>query len=342
MDFSTLPKLSRAPEFAGLGPWHNSEPFSLESLRGKVVLVDFWTYSCINCIRTLPHIQRYWEKFNDMPFVLIGVHTPEFTFEKLESNVADAIKRHALTYPIAQDNDFETWNAFANRYWPAKYLIDAEGYIRYTHFGEGAYEETDRAIQSLLAEIAPQNHNEGESAQSTDQERTSATEYRPEPAKRFTQSPETYLGERSWPSFGNGPAYPMADPRTYEAPSSMELHKYYLVGEWQLRESERQVLLSTEGEIRMKFLGSEINVVLGLEKENVMLSRSEPVGEEQSTKNTSSVQADVDVDGKHVQSFTIDKNDLFTLYKGAYGEHEIILRLHGAGVAGYAFTFGAQ
>ena len=149
MPLPPLPTLTRAPELAGLGPWHNSQPFTLESLRGKVVLVDFWTYSCINCIRTLPYIQGYWTKFKDTgKFVLIGVHSPEFAFEKLERNVSAAIARHGLTYPIAQDNDFKTWNAFANRYWPAKYLIDADGYIRYTHFGEGGYEETDAAIQS--------------------------------------------------------------------------------------------------------------------------------------------------------------------------------------------------
>ncbi|MDO8648524.1 MAG: cytochrome c biogenesis protein DipZ [Candidatus Peregrinibacteria bacterium] len=157
----TLPKITRAPEFTGLSTWHNSQPLTMKELKGKVVLVDFWTYSCINCIRTLPYMRGYWEKYGstsltasqDSPFVLVGIHTPEFVFEKDPGNVADAIKRHELTYPIAQDNNFGTWNAFANHYWPAKYLIDAEGYIRYTHFGEGAYEETDEAIAALLSEI---------------------------------------------------------------------------------------------------------------------------------------------------------------------------------------------
>jgi cytochrome c biogenesis protein CcdA/thiol-disulfide isomerase/thioredoxin len=306
-----LPKITRAPEFQGLGPWHNSQPFTLASLKGKVVLVDFWTYSCINCIRTLPHIQGYFEKFKDTPFVLIGIHSPEFAFEKLEKNVADAITRHGLTYPTAQDNNFETWRAFANRYWPAKYLIDADGYIRYTHFGEGAYEETDEAIQSLLMEIGVQT------------EGSEGTEGNESNEGRREQTPETYLGERSWPALGNGSRTPTDEETLYEAREEMELHKYYLVGEWQMRDQERQVLLSPEGEIRMKFLGSEINLVLGLEE------------------GAKSIEADIEVDGELAKTITIDMNDLFNLFTGEYGEHEMILRIHGAGVAGYAFTFGS-
>ena len=330
-----LPKLARAPEFQGLGPWHNlpagrqgSEPFTLESLRGKVVLVDFWTYSCINCIRTLPHMQRLWEKYglgtlaphrttegsSGAGFVLLGVHTPEFAFEKLESNVKDAIRRHGLTYPIAQDNDYGTWRAFANRYWPAKYLIDAEGYIRYTHFGEGAYEETDEAIESLLSEMGVDMSGHEGSERSEGNEAVD---------RRRDLTPETYLGERSWPALGNGARSPTDEVVIYEAPEELALHKYYLVGEWQLRDRERQVLLSSEGEIRMKFLGAEMNLVLGLEE------------------GAKSIEADVEVDGEQSKTITIDKNDLFNLFTGEYGEHEMILRIHGAGVAGYAFTFGS-
>src|SRR3989344_4753586 len=321
-DTMKLPKLTRAPEFVGLGPWHNAEPFTLASLKGKVVLVDFWTYSCINCIRTLPYIQGYWEKFGDLKtpegkpaFMLLGVHSPEFVFEKSEENVADAIKRHGLTYPTAQDNLFGTWRAFANRYWPAKYLIDAEGYIRYTHFGEGGYEETDEAIRSLLAEIGVKVESDA----------------MPEETKRAGRNltPETYLGERSWPALGNGSPIPTDGEILYKAPEELELHKYYLVGEWQMIDRERQGLLSPEGEIRMKFLGSEINLVLGLEKD-VMLSLSKHV------------EAEVEIDGELVKEILIDKDDLFNLFTGEYGEHELILRIHGKGVAGYAFTFGSQ
>lgn len=309
MKLPNLPKITRAPEFTGLGTWFNSDPLTMEGLKGKVVLVDFWTYSCINCIRTLPYIEGYWEKFKDTPFVLIGVHTPEFVFEKSEKNVADAIKKHGLTYPIVQDNDFGTWRAFANRYWPAKYLIDADGYIRYTHFGEGAYEETDLAIQSLLKEIGVEVT--GEAVETTSSGRKNLT-------------PETYMGARSWPSFQNAQNDPSDKVITYTAPTSLELHKYSLVGDWQLIDEERQMLVSDEGEIRMKFLAGEINLVLGL-------------GE-----GAKPVQIDVEVDGKKTKSFTVDFHDLYNLFTGEYGEHEVTLKIHGKGLEGYAFTFGAN
>lgn len=306
-----LPKLSRAPELAGLGEWFNSEPFTMASLKGKVVLVDFWTYSCINCIRTLPYIQGYWEKYKETDkFVLIGVHTPEFVFEKSPDNVRDAIERHGLTYPVVQDNDFKTWRAFANRYWPAKYLIDAEGYIRYTHFGEGAYEETDEAIAALLAEI-------GVTASGSVIEGETPT------GQRRQQSPETYLGERSWPALQNAQGEPTSDVVEYVPSAKTELHKYELVGEWQLAgNGERQVLLSAEGEIRMRFLGGEANLVLGVEE-----------GAEPAT-------ADVYIDGVKTQSLTINRQDLYVLYNDTYGEHDLRLVIHGEGIAGYAFTFG--
>ncbi len=184
-----LPRLGPAPEFAGLAPWYNSPPLTLASLRGKVVLVDFWTYSCINCVHTLPHVEASWTRYQKAPFVLLGIHTPEFVFEKSPQNVAAAIQRHGLTYPIAQDNDYATWNAFGNRYWPAKYLIDGEGIIRYTHFGEGGYEATDLAIRSLLAELGrrPSGPGVGGDAPAA-------------PAR--DRSPETYLGVRGWSDAG--------------------------------------------------------------------------------------------------------------------------------------------
>jgi cytochrome c biogenesis protein CcdA/thiol-disulfide isomerase/thioredoxin len=314
MSLPSLPKLSRAPEFAGLGPWHNSEPFTMASMKGKVVLVDFWTYSCINCIRTLPYLQGYWEKYAETDkFVLIGVHSPEFTFEKSQKNVAAAIKNHGLTYPTAQDNDFKTWGAFANRYWPAKYLIDAEGYIRYTHFGEGGYEETDEAIASLLLEADPTMGIPGGNL------------LEPTESARRTMTPEIYLGSRSWPALANAQGEPTDDVVTYTAPASMKLHTYSLVGEWQLaEEGELQVLQSDSGEIRARWLGSEINLVLGLEDD------ARPV------------QAEVIMDGKSVKTFTVDMHDLYNLYTGEYGEHELVLKLAGKGVEGFAFTFGSK
>ncbi|MSR67277.1 redoxin domain-containing protein [Candidatus Peribacteria bacterium] len=313
MTLPTLPRLIRAPEFAGLGPWHNSEPFTLESLRGKIVLVDFWTYSCINCIRTLPYLQGYWEKFKDTgKFVLIGVHSPEFTFEKSQKNVAMAIRSHGLTYPVAQDNDFDTWSAFANKYWPAKYLIDGEGYIRYMHFGEGEYEGTDLAIRSLLRET-------GVDLASL----SGGTVVSPSGGTiRSSITPEIYLGSRSWPAFGNSSGEPDSAVHAYTFPDAFVLDTYYLSGSWQLVDEEHQVLRSKEGQVRLAFRGGEVNLVLGL-KTGAKL-----------------VQASVIVDGKEGKTFTIDRNDLYPLFKGEYGEHEIVLMLKGPGVEAFAFTFG--
>jgi thiol-disulfide isomerase/thioredoxin len=143
---------SAAPEFSGIERWLNSPPLSMQSLRGKVVLVDFWTYTCINCIRTLPHVKSWHEKYKDKGLVVVGVHTPEYPFERATANVQAAIKRFGIAYPVAQDNRYATWQAYANQYWPAVYLIDRQGRIAYTHFGEGAYEQTEARIRALLDE----------------------------------------------------------------------------------------------------------------------------------------------------------------------------------------------
>lgn len=139
-----------APEFSGIEAWLNSPPLTLASLRGKVVLVDFWTYSCINCLRTLPHVNRWAASYQAQGLVVVGVHTPEFPFERSTSNLQTAMKRFGVKHPVAQDNRYSTWEAYRNRYWPAKYLIDAQGRIQYQHFGEGRYDETEAAIQALL------------------------------------------------------------------------------------------------------------------------------------------------------------------------------------------------
>lgn len=302
-----LPIIAPAPEFVDAGVWHNSEPLTMQELRGKVVLVYFWTYSCINCIRTFPYMREYWDKYKEKPFVLVGVHTPEFVFEKSEANVADALRRNDLSYPVVQDNDYGIWRAFSNRYWPAKYLVDAEGNIRYTHFGEGEYEETDLAIQALLAEIGVDPiGTDIDSPQQPDLPRT----------------PETYLGARSWQFLGNGGPIPTEDTVTYEAPSSLKDHHYYLEGDWQLADQERQVLRSEEGAIHMRFTGSEINLVLGLEE------------------GASPASVSVEIQGEKSSEFTIEYNDLFPLWKGEYGTYDIVIHIRGKGAEAYAFTFG--
>jgi len=167
-----------APDFIAGGKWFNSDPLTMSGLRGKVVLVDFWTYTCINCIRTLPYLTSWHEKYKDKGLVIVGVHTPEFEFEKNPDNVEKALKDFGITYPVMQDNDYKTWRAYANRYWPAKYMVDKNGKIRYTHFGEGDYDETETMIQKLLEETGSVVDEEIKNPSYQVQSRT----------------PETYLG----------------------------------------------------------------------------------------------------------------------------------------------------
>jgi thiol-disulfide isomerase/thioredoxin len=141
-----------APEFAGIDQWLNSTPLTMAGLRGRVVLIDFWTYDCINCQRTLPHVNRWAAKYRDQGLTVVGVHTPEFPFERSTRNVQAAMERLGVKHPVAQDNRYATWKAYGNQYWPAHYLVDAQGRIRYRHFGEGHYDRTESAIQALLAQ----------------------------------------------------------------------------------------------------------------------------------------------------------------------------------------------
>lgn len=174
------PKGVLAPEIIQGGEWFNSQPLTLSQLKGKVVLIDFWTYSCINCQRTLPYLRDWWKKYKDQGLVIIGVHSPEFEFEKDATNVSEAIEDFKLEYPIVQDNNFATWRAYQNRYWPAKYFIDKNGYIRWFHFGEGKYDESERFIQQLLKE-------NGTEVVASD---VSNPEY-----QIYSKTPEIYLGQ---------------------------------------------------------------------------------------------------------------------------------------------------
>ena len=139
-----------APNFVGISNWFNSPPLDIASLRGKVVLVNFWTYGCVNCVNALPHVTALYDKYKARGFVVVGVHTPEFPFERSAGNVQAALKRHGITYPVAQDNDSKTWNAYRNRYWPAQYIVDQNGRIVFQHAGEGQYKEIERTVAGLL------------------------------------------------------------------------------------------------------------------------------------------------------------------------------------------------
>jgi thiol-disulfide isomerase/thioredoxin len=150
--FASTPNNGMAPEFTGIDKWLNSDPLTMRQLRGKVVLVDFWTYTCINCIHTLPYVKGWYSKYKDQGLVVVGVHTPEYPFEHSTDNVKDAIKQYGIQYPVAQDNNYATWGAFNNEYWPAVYLIDKQGRVVYSHFGEGDYNQTEAKIRDLLAQ----------------------------------------------------------------------------------------------------------------------------------------------------------------------------------------------
>lgn len=208
--------LNPAPEFITGGQWFNSEPLTMKVLRGKVILVDFWTYTCINCIRTLPYIRNWDAKYRDKGLVIVGVHTPEFEFEKNPANVQKAIDDFALLYPVMQDNDYATWNAYKNRYWPAKYLVDKNGNIRYTHFGEGNYDETERMIQKLLEET-------GVSAQVD----VSNPRYRV-----FSRTPELYLGYQRLAYFASPERIVPDGEGTYSFPSQLPPSSVAYEGSW--------------------------------------------------------------------------------------------------------------
>lgn len=228
-----------APEITGISKWLNSEPLTMQGLRGKVVLIDFWTYSCINCIRTLPYVTGWYEKYKDDGFVVVGVHTPEFAFEKDTNNVQTALKRHSINYPVAQDNDFGTWNAYDNRYWPAHYLIDKNGRIVYTHFGEGKYQETENAIQELLG-----LH---EDTTQVDEE------------KRNVQTPEIYFGlERL--QYLDKSQKAVEQTSTYRLPTEVAPNNFALEGSWSF-DGERAKLDQGPGRIKLNFYAKDVHMV---------------------------------------------------------------------------------
>jgi len=211
---------NKAAEIILGGEWFNTEPLTISSLKGKVILIDFWTYSCINCQRTLPYLQTWWEKYKDKGLVIIGIHSPEFEFEKSAKNLAQAIKDFNIQYSVVQDNNFATWKAYNNRYWPAKYFIDKDGYIRSTHFGEGNYDESEKTIQLLLNEInnSPINNE------------ISNLEY-----INYAQTPELYIGYKRINSLVSPEKIKKDMPQEYTLPKNVPNNKFGLGGSWELK-----------------------------------------------------------------------------------------------------------
>ena len=219
-----IPDYGPAPDFRGIQQWINSKPLTLAGLRGKVVLIDFWTYSCINCLRTLPHVEAWWSTYHRKGLVIVGVHTPEFAFEHDPGNVREATQRLGVEYPVALDGDYGTWNAWSNQYWPAKYLIDKQGHVRYAHFGEGEYDKTEQLIRRLLS-------------QSGDELPVASRLVDPTPTELMT--PETYLGFQRLERYAGSRITPGVE-KMYRFPASLGPNELAYGGRWRV-DAERVV-----------------------------------------------------------------------------------------------------
>jgi len=238
--------------------WLNSAPLTSDSLRGKVVLVDFWTYSCINSLRNLPYIQRWAAKYKDAGLVVIGVHTPEFSFEKERPNVEWAVRDYKVAYPVAIDSDYRIWQSFNNEYWPADYFVDGKGRIRYHHFGEGDYDLSERIIQELLKENGATGLTE-----STVQVSAQGVEA---PPSKDERSPETYVGYHRAENFASPERVAQDARKTYTVPASLSLNHWGLSGAWNVR-AESGLLEAAPGTIAFRFHSRDLHFVLGPRKD---------------------------------------------------------------------------
>jgi len=303
-----LPDLGAAPDFAGNERWFNTRDgraLSLEELRGKVVLVDFWTYTCINCVRTLPYLKAWDRKYSRDGLVIVGVHTPEFTFERDPGNVADAIRRERLRYPVAQDNGYRTWEAYGNQYWPAKYLIDARGHVRYTHFGEGDYDKTERNIRALLKDAG--RTDLGGAARATAQ------------VPSDLATPETYLGAERAERFLPRP--PRLGVKRYHG-SLVELPESHFAfdGVWTV-DGERATA-GRHASIRASVSGKRVFLVMSSQGERPRKVR-------------------VLLNGRPYRTVAVRRQKLYTLVSLPRTKRRVPLELRfDKGISGYAFTFG--
>ena len=298
-----LQDYGRAPDFQGISQWLNSEPLTLASLRGKVVLIDFWTYSCVNCIRTLPYVKRWAETYRDAGLVVVGVHTPEFAFEHVPDNVEKAVRSFGIDYPVALDNDYGTWTAWGNRYWPAEYYVDRQGHVRYAHFGEGDYGETEKVIRTLLAEkdLPPPV-----SGSITDRTPTEAL------------TPETYLGTDRLSSLVGSPVVEGRE-ADYEIPKVVPQNAVAYGGRWTV--GRERIVAGEDARLRLSYHARDVYLVLG--------------------KGGEAGSVQVASDGKRVKTVTVTGDRLYTLaaLPGPAADHILDLSFS-PGVEAYAFTFG--
>jgi len=308
------PKGVPANELISGGQWFNSQPLKLADLKGKVVLLDFWTYSCINCQRTLPYLKTWWGKYQDKGLVVIGVHAPEFEFEKNPKNVKQAIADFGLTYPVMQDNDFATWRAYDNHYWPAKYLIDKDGNIRYTHFGEGKYDETEKMIQELLKETGSQVPA-GSIPKNPD-------------SRTYAITPELYLGYARLQYLNSPERVNQNQVTAFSVPNSLSSNSFAYQGDWTIM--PEYAAPSKNAQLLLNFEAKEVLLVAR--------PKNGKVGQMNITLD-GSMQA-FGVDNKN-GSVSVDSDRLYKLINlPTPGSHKLKIEFQDDNIEVYAFTFG--
>jgi thiol-disulfide isomerase/thioredoxin len=315
------------PGFDGANAWVNSPPLSAHDLRGNVVLVDFLTYTCINWLRTLGYVRAWAEKYAGDGLVVVGVHTPEFPFERDLDNIRWAMKEMNVEFPVAIDSDYAIWQAFANHYWPAVYIADAEGQIRHHHFGEGGYEECERVIQQLLRDAGHDAVHDGLVSPVLD-----GFEVQADWAN--LESPETYLGYAQAQNFASPGGAELDQPHTYVAPDSLRLNQWALAGDWTIA-SGASVLNAPDGRMAFRFHARDVNLVLGPRERGAsvpfrVLVDGEPPGAAHGD--------DVDEHGNG----TVVQQRLYQLVRqrGAIADRTVEISFLDAGVEAYCFTFG--
>jgi thiol-disulfide isomerase/thioredoxin len=316
-----LASLERANE------WLNSPPLKVSALHGKVVLIDFWTYTCINWRRTLPYVRAWAEKYRDQGLVVIGVHAPEFSFEKNINNVRWAVKEMRVDYPVAVDNDFVIWRAFKNQYWPALYFIDSQGRVRHHYFGEGSYEQSEMVIQALLAEAGISGIDRR--PVSVDGQGVEATA-----DWRSLMSPENYVGYERTQNFTSPGGATLDRPRIYELPSRLRLNEWALSGDWTMKK-ETAELNRENGGIAYRFHARDLHLVMGRAAPGTPLRfrvriDGQPPGAAHGT--------DVDDQGNG----TVVEQRLYQLIRQSEptADRQFEIEFLDPGVAAYAFTFG--
>jgi len=303
-----------APELAGIAGYINTDSITLKELVGKkVILVDIWTYSCINCQRTLPYITAWYDKYKDKGLEIIGVHSPEFEFEKKYDNVKRAVDKFGIKYPVVLDNDHETWNAFMNRYWPRKYLIDIDGYIVWDHVGEGGYDEAELKIQELLEERMVKLGMQDTIPSEVSEIKAPSVNF------MMIGTPEIYLGyEFTRGNFGNEEGLPKGKEIAYTIPDKVSSNTVYLDGVWFV-DKDHVRLVSDKGRVVLKYDAKSVNIVASSPESGVSVL----------------------VDGEKLQDLKVREDDLYTLVEGAeYGKHELSFDVYGSGFKLYTFTFG--